>query len=52
MCCTNTGTTVLDGLVRDGELGEVVADHLGLDLDAVEDLDANQVSATWSVISI
>ena len=33
---TDTGTTVLDGLVRDGELGEVVADHLGLDLDGVE----------------
>ena len=35
---TDTGTTVLDGAVRDGELGEVVADHLGLDLDRVEDL--------------
>ena len=27
---TDTGATVLDGLVADGELGEVVADHLGL----------------------
>lgn len=35
---TDTGATVLDGLVRDGELGEVVADHLGLDLNRVEDL--------------
>lgn len=33
---TDTGATVLDGLVRDGELGQVVADHLGLDLDLVE----------------
>lgn len=33
---TDTGTTVLDGLVRDGEFGEVVADHLRLDLDLVE----------------
>ena len=35
---TDTGTTVLDGAVRDGELGEVVTDHLRLDLDRVEDL--------------
>ena len=34
---TNTGTTVLDRLVRDGEFTEVVADHLGLDFDLVED---------------
>lgn len=27
-----------DGLVRHGELGEVVAGHLGLDLNGVEDL--------------
>lgn len=27
---------MLDGLVRDRELGEVVTDHLGLDLDLVE----------------
>ena len=35
---TDTRTTVLDGLVRARELGEVVADHLGLDLNGVEDL--------------
>ncbi len=35
---TNTGTTVLDGLVRARELGEVVANHLRLDLNRVEDL--------------
>jgi hypothetical protein len=35
---TNTGTTVLDGLVGDGELSEVVSNHLGLDLDLVEGL--------------
>lgn len=35
---TNTRTTVLDGFVRDGELAEVVASHLRLDLDGVEDL--------------
>ena len=28
---TDTRTTVLDGLVRDGELTEVSADHLGLE---------------------
>lgn len=33
---TDTGATVLDGPVGDGELGQVVADHLGLDLDLVE----------------
>jgi len=35
---TNTGATVLDGLVGDGELTEVVTNHLGLDLDLVEGL--------------
>ena len=35
---TNTGATVLDALVGDGELSEVVSDHLGLDLDLVEGL--------------
>ena len=29
---------MLDGAVRDGELGKIVADHLGLDLNRVEDL--------------
>lgn len=38
MSGTDTRTTVLDGLVRDGELSEVHADHLGLDLDLVEGL--------------
>lgn len=33
---TDTRATVLDGLVRDGELGKVVADHLGLDFDLRE----------------
>ena len=28
---SDTGATVLDGLVGDGELAEVVADHLGLE---------------------
>lgn len=37
---TDTGSTVLDGLVRDGEFTQVVADHLGLDLDLVELLAA------------
>lgn len=27
---TNTGTTVLDGLVSDGELTQVVSNHFGL----------------------
>ena len=31
---------MLDGLVRAGELGKVVAHHLGLDFDGVEDLSA------------
>jgi hypothetical protein len=35
---TNTGTTVLDGLVRDGELGKVVTSHLRLDFNLVENL--------------
>ena len=35
---THTRTTVLDGLVRDGELSKVVASHLRLDLNGVEDL--------------
>jgi hypothetical protein len=35
---TNTGTTVLDGLVGDGELSEVVSNHLGLDFNLVEGL--------------
>jgi hypothetical protein len=35
---TDTGTTVLDGLVGDGELSKVVSNHLGLDFDLVEGL--------------
>jgi len=35
---TNTGATVTNGLVGHGELANVVVDHLGLDLDLVEDL--------------
>ena len=34
---TNTGATVTNGLVGHGELANVVVDHLGLDLDLVED---------------
>mmetsp|Transcript_8294 Transcript_8294/g.28223 ORF Transcript_8294/g.28223 Transcript_8294/m.28223 type:complete len:253 (+) Transcript_8294:620-1378(+) len=34
----NARAAVLDGLVADGELPQVVADHLGLDLDRVEHL--------------
>lgn len=30
---TNTRATVLNGLVRDGEFGEVVASHLRLDFN-------------------
>jgi len=33
---TDTGPTVLDRLVGDGELSEVVANHLRLDLNLVE----------------
>jgi len=33
---TDTWTTVLDWLVRDGEFSQVVTNHLGLDLDLVE----------------
>jgi hypothetical protein len=35
---TNTGTTVLNGLVGDGELSEVVTSHLRLDFNLVENL--------------
>lgn len=35
---TDTGATVLDRLVRDGELPEIVTNHLGLDLNLVEGL--------------
>ena len=40
---TDTGATVLDGLVRARELGEVVANHLGLDFDRVEDLTGHSL---------
>ena len=33
---SNTRSTVLDGLVRDGEFGEVVSDHLSFDFNRVE----------------
>jgi hypothetical protein len=35
---TDTGTTVLNRLVRDGEFSEVVASHLRLDFNLVENL--------------
>ena len=35
---TDTGTTVTSGLVGEGVLAEVVADHLSLDFDGVEGL--------------
>lgn len=35
---TNTGSTVLDGLIRDGELAQIVSDHLGLDFHLIEGL--------------
>lgn len=35
---TNTRATVLDGLVGDGELSKVMADHFGLDFNLVEGL--------------
>ena len=33
---TDTGSAVLDGLVCDGELAQIVSDHLWLDLDLIE----------------
>ena len=33
---TDTGLAVLGGLVGDGELSQVSADHVELDLDVVE----------------
>eukprot|EP01084_Bolivina_argentea_P067095 122280_1 len=33
---TNTRATVLDGLVRNGELSQVVSNHFGLNFDTVE----------------
>lgn len=33
---TDTGTAVTDGLVRDGELTEVVTDHFSLNFDVLE----------------
>jgi len=38
MCGTNTGTTMLDRLVRNGKFTKVVASHLRLDLNRVEHL--------------
>lgn len=38
MCCTNTRATMLDRLVRNRKFSKVVADHLWLDFDGVEDL--------------
>jgi hypothetical protein len=35
---TDTGTTVSNGGVRDGELTKVVSNHLSLDFDVLEDL--------------
>ena len=45
---TDTRATVLDGLVRARELGEVVADHLGLDLNGVEDLHTQDAPVSIS----
>ena len=39
---TDTGATVLDGPVCAGELAQVVADHLRLDLNRVEDLQPHR----------
>lgn len=36
MSSTDTRSTVLDRLVRDGEFTQVVSDHLGFDFDLVE----------------
>jgi hypothetical protein len=33
---TDTGSTVFDRFVRDGEFSEIVTDHFGLDFDGVE----------------
>ena len=38
MSGTDTGATVVNGLVGEGELTEVVTDHLGLDFNRVESL--------------
>lgn len=35
---TNTGSTVLDGLVGQTELAQIVSDHLSLDFDLIERL--------------
>ena len=35
---TNTGSTVLNWLVGDGELSKVVANHLGSDFNLIEEL--------------
>ena len=43
---TETGTTVTDGLVGDGELSEVVSGHLGLDLDGGERLSVLREAST------
>lgn len=46
---TNTGTTVTNVLVRDRELGEVVASHLGLDLNSV--CETERVSSATAAIA-
>jgi len=35
---TNSGPSVLHGLVRDGEFSQIVSNHLGLDFNLVEGL--------------
>ena len=39
---TDTGTTVLDGLVAQRELSQVVANHLSLDFDLREEKQDDQ----------
>lgn len=34
----NTGPTVLDGLIRDWEFAQIVADHIGFDFNLIEGL--------------
>lgn len=38
MGSTNTGSSMLDGFIRDGELSKIVANHLRFDLNLIESL--------------
>src|SRR3972149_1177594 len=56
---TDAGPAVDDGLSRQREFADVVPDHLGLDLDALEllpivdgDLLANEVGKDWDIAAV